>query len=165
MAILKQFKTREEWLEERRKGKILARFDRLCIPEPNSGCWLWLGALHVFGYGKFGLHEKIYHAHRIAWQLLRGRISSGLQVLHKCDNPSCVNPDHLFLGTQKDNIHDMWQKGRAVIIPAQEALRNKTHCKRGHPRSTENIYTRKNGGKQCRVCHKQDEKNRRIRNR
>lgn len=91
------------------------RFDAKWIPEPNSGCWLWLGALFVSGYGWFQRgHRKQpgARANRISWELHRGPIPDGLCVLHRCDNPSCVNPDHLFIGTQLDNIADRDRKGR-----------------------------------------------------
>jgi len=84
------------------------------IPEPNSGCWLWLYAVNQDGYGiardpTSGRPDK---AHRIAFRLLKGVIPNDLHILHKCDNPSCCNPDHLFLGTQGDNNSDRHAKGR-----------------------------------------------------
>ena len=74
-------------------------------------CWLWLGKKHSFGYGAVGKNGKI-KTHRLSWQFFRGPIPNGISVLHKCDNPPCVNPDHLFLGTQADNMRDMSKKGR-----------------------------------------------------
>lgn len=80
----------------------------------DNGCWPWLRGRHTFGYGEFTLNEKSSApAHRIAWELINGPIPDGLFVLHSCDNPPCVNPKHLFLGTQMDNMQDMIQKGRA----------------------------------------------------
>jgi hypothetical protein len=88
------------------------RFDRFVIPEPNSGCWLWLGAT-ANGYGMFSLGKnKLGRAHRIAWCFAYGDVSEEAQVLHRCDTPCCVNPDHLFLGTRSDNMIDMIKKGR-----------------------------------------------------
>ena len=82
------------------------------MPVPNSGCWIWLGSINDFGYGKLTLNSKSVRAHRLSWEQHRGPIPDGLWVLHKCDVPCCVNPDHLFLGTRVDNVRDMFQKGR-----------------------------------------------------
>jgi hypothetical protein len=91
----------------------LARFELSWIPEPNSGCWLWLGRPRGSnGYGGFMMNERVYVAHRASWLLLRGEIPDGKLVLHHCDNPSCVNPHHLFLGTHQDNEDDKVRKGR-----------------------------------------------------
>ena len=89
-------------------------FDERYIPEPNSGCWLWLGELHGTGYGKIVSNGKALMAHRESYSLHNGRIDDGVFVLHKCDIPSCVNPDHLFTGTHLENMEDMRVKGRSV---------------------------------------------------
>lgn len=89
------------------------RFERYISPEPNSGCWLWDGGTNGRGYGIFCLHGRSGGAHRASYQLYKGAIPAGLLVLHKCDVPPCVNPDHLFLGAHADNTADMWKKGRA----------------------------------------------------
>lgn len=77
-------------------------------------CWLWRRAKSAHGYGQFHyfMGHKQIAAHRVSWLLAYGEIPEGMCVLHDCDNPVCVNPNHLFLGTQKDNIHDMQYKGR-----------------------------------------------------
>lgn len=80
-----------------------------------SQCWYWRGGLDSGGYGTVSGAEN--KAHRRAWRLFRGPIPPGLKVLHKCDVRSCVNPDHLFLGTQLDNVHDMVAKGRDRHTP------------------------------------------------
>lgn len=89
------------------------RFHEAYSPEPMSGCWLWLHLLDRDGYGRiWTCKKKETPAHRWAYQTLVGEIPDGLRVLHRCDTPSCVNPDHLFLGTQRDNMRDMVNKGR-----------------------------------------------------
>lgn len=79
----------------------------------TNGCWLWTGQIDHHGYGRIRLDQQIkLLASRVSWEIHNGKILDGLLVLHKCDNPSCVNPDHLFLGTHKDNVADMIAKGR-----------------------------------------------------
>jgi len=79
--------------------------------QKTDGCWEWQGGRHPDGYGYFVADQKRWQAHRFS-ALLDGRDPSGWKVCHRCDNPSCVRPDHLFLGTQKDNMRDMVAKGR-----------------------------------------------------
>ncbi len=86
--------------------------------DKSDDCWIWIAAKLLYGYGRFTLYnpesqkQTFVLAHRFAWQLTHGPIPSGLNVLHKCDNPPCVNPFHLFLGTQGDNTRDRETKGR-----------------------------------------------------
>lgn len=81
----------------------------------NNGCWNWIGWKDRKGYGQAHFQSKRFFSHRLSWIFYKGEIPIGLYVCHKCDNPSCCNPDHLFLGTQKDNIQDMMKKGRGNI--------------------------------------------------
>jgi hypothetical protein len=83
--------------------------------QKTDSCWLWIGATRHFGYGVInsgGNNGKALTAHRVSWELHRGPIPPGMLVCHHCDNPRCVHPEHLFLGTYADNNHDMLSKGR-----------------------------------------------------
>jgi len=80
--------------------------------EKTDGCWFWLGGKNSDGYGSFNIGTHGTGAHRIAYTLEVGNIPRGISVLHSCDNRACVRPDHLFLGTQLDNVTDMMEKGR-----------------------------------------------------
>lgn len=82
---------------------------------PESGCWIWTGTVNPKGYGYLRLNGVGTFAHRLSWQLHRGEVPADLCVCHKCDVPSCCNPNHLFLGTRGDNNHDTKKKGRSVI--------------------------------------------------
>ena len=88
--------------------KLLSNY----IPEPNSGCWLWTGGTNSYGYGRVCHHSKVMVASRAAYAVFRGAIPDGGSILHRCDTPSCINPDHLFVGTQADNMRDMAAKKR-----------------------------------------------------
>src|SRR5712664_3439232 len=93
------------------------RLDRWSIPEPNSGCILWLGHEASTGYGELKVSpgRKRWHAHRLAWTLANGPIPKGMCVCHKCDVRLCLNPYHLFLGTRADNCRDRHRKGRTIV--------------------------------------------------
>lgn len=94
---------------------------------------------------------KDVRAHRASWEIYKGTIPEGLSVLHSCDTPLCVNPDHLFLGTQQENMTDRTAKGRTGKIGAHN--KQKTHCPSGHELQGENLYIYR-GGRYCRVCRK-----------
>lgn len=101
---------------ERNKLRVESRFWSNVPKGDRSSCWEWKGVRvgsMTIKYGQFNFPGGRTAAHRFSWYLAHGPIPNGLQVLHKCDNPPCVNPSHLFLGTQADNVHDCVAKGRA----------------------------------------------------
>lgn len=118
----------------------------------TTPCLLWTGRKSKDGYGKINRKGKTLSAHRYSWTLVNGPIPEGLFVLHKCDVPTCINPDHLFLGTHQDNMDDMKNKGRAT-----NANTKKTHCKYGHKLEGDNLMIYRNNTynknmRQCRQC-------------
>ncbi|WP_422110163.1 HNH endonuclease signature motif containing protein [Bradyrhizobium elkanii] len=98
----------------KRSHKITHLIDRLWSKtEVEDGCWIWKGAKYNYGYGKIQDQYRTRLVHRVSYELHRGTIPEGLCVCHRCDVPLCINPDHFFLGTRRDNAIDMRMKGRA----------------------------------------------------
>lgn len=107
----------------------MTRYNRLhidCVPDEH-GCLVWPYQLNRTGsgYGQVTISGRKEYVHRVAWELTNGPIPAGLQVLHRCDNPPCFEPDHLFLGTQADNIRDALAKGRLDTTTGAEASKVK----------------------------------------
>jgi hypothetical protein len=114
----KLYNTHEEVLAARRRRRnkqhILKYKERYIERVPETGCWLWVGQCWSNGYGYVRYNGKAESAHRYIYRLYKGEFDPSLDMLHHCDVPSCVNPDHLFLGTHTDNMRDMHKKGRAA---------------------------------------------------
>lgn len=122
--------------------------------EPND-CWPWIGSKTERGYGTMNIGYKANKtqrkigAHRLAWVLTNGPVPDGTYICHRCDNPPCCNPAHLFVGSQKDNMRDASAKNRIV---AGGRFRQPTHCTNGHPLSGSNLRFQQRKGYQERVC-------------
>lgn len=128
----------------------------------THGCWLWTGRQDRSGYGVVQLHRdgKRLTASRASWIIHKGNlISSKDQICHHCDNPPCVNPDHLFLGTAKDNLQDASRK-RRLSQRGKGWNRYKVYCKHGHEFNEKNTYLWKNK-RLCRICRAAAEAKRR----
>jgi len=100
--------------------------------QKTEGCWEWQARREPFGHGSFYFQGRMVKAHRVAWMLFRGEIPEGMCVLHHCDNPPCVNPEHLYIGTKADNHADMVKRGRKR---RGKGVYNSTNMTRGekHP--------------------------------
>jgi hypothetical protein len=128
------------------------RFWEKVEPEPNTGCWLWTSSVAGNGYGTFYCYGRNSGAHRVAWELTNGTIPRGLYVCHRCDTTLCVNPGHLFLGTNAENQRDSCRKGRAKNQVYANGVQVCVNA--GHPLTPDNSYFRADGHKQCRACAK-----------
>jgi hypothetical protein len=122
--------------------KVRDRIQNLSIPEPNTGCWLWLGRWTRDGYGQISLLNKTQLTHRVSYFIFVGEIPQGLEIDHKCRNKCCVNPAHLEPVTHVENMRRYFPHSKVVL---------RTTCIRGH------IFdrVRKSGGKRyCTECHR-----------
>lgn len=120
----------------------LERIMAYSMPEPNSGCWLWMGFINKGGYGRL----KRYFAHRVSYELMKGEIPAGLDLDHLCRNRACVNPDHLEPVTRQVNC----QRGETGHITGAKK-RAKTHCPQGHEYTSENTWIYR-GARKCIIC-------------
>lgn len=123
------------------------------IIETEGGCHEFTGMRDSNGYGRVKRKGKRYSTHRVAYAAANGPIPEGLVVCHSCDNPPCVNPDHLWLGTHGDNHRDKIAKGRGRKGGVKSQIA-KTHCPHGHEYSPENTRI-SNGSRNCRTCQRE----------
>lgn len=124
-------------------AKVIEDFWRNVIK--TDSCWEWQRSCDGFGYGQLSVHGRHMRAHTFSFELTHGPVQKGLCIMHSCDNPKCVNPSHLSLGTQRDNLRDMAAKGRS-------GAQKRTHCRNGHEYSFENTKFYKARGSKVRVC-------------
>jgi hypothetical protein len=139
-------------------ANIRTRFEDQYIPEPNSGCWLWLGGTDGRnGYGR--LNPRTWgerQAHRYSYRLHKGEIPKGLVIDHKCRNPSCVNPEHLEPVTQAENMARGNYRAGLAMGPSLGSLARKSRaeCRKGHAWDERNTARQANGARMCRACHR-----------
>lgn len=133
---------------------IELRFWRHVEVAGPDDCWLWKSSKNKNGYGTARAWGASMLAHRVSWMLKWERpVPAGFRILHECDVRACVNPLHLWLGTQHDNIADMIAKGRSRTGLFESA---KTHCPAGHPYAGDNLYIRPSGkfARECLTCRR-----------
>lgn len=133
------------------------RMDRLSMPEPNTGCTLFMGSQQKEGYGRVCFNGKVHLAHRVSYEMHVGPIPDGLVLDHLCRVPGCVNPRHLEPVTNRENVF------RGVGPTPKNAA--KTHCPRGHEYNDANTFRRQNGHRACRACAREKDAQRRVRER
>lgn len=142
---------------------LFERFHSKWTPHEPSSCWLWTSSNAKFKYGKITLNGRHEMATRVSWMLHYGEMPpKHLDVCHHCDTPACVNPNHLFLGTARDNHMDSVRKGRRPRgygkdwnkVRDRKEIR-KLFCNNGHPLSGENLYISPKGWAGCKECRRQ----------
>ena len=130
---------------------IRERFFKKVRVKGQEDCWIWTGAHNKYGYGRFNYYGKIINAHTASYLINKGEVSPELHVLHQCDNPPCVNPAHLFLGTNLDNIKDKCSKNRqksgektrASKLTSHEVRSIRAEYRRGKHGQGEGVLARK----------------------
>ena len=123
------------------KKTVLERVQELCIPEPNTGCWIWVGAIQNRGYGSIHFGGKTVSAHKISYLAHGNIIPPGLELDHKCHQRLCVNPNHLECVTHRINL----QRKCSKILA----------CPKGHLYTAENLRASKRGFRLCKTCHRE----------
>lgn len=141
MRPLKRIRTAED-----RQSRIEGRIKQ----DPKSGCWIWTGLKHATGYGYVSYLGRKYQAHRFVYETMSGEIPLGKILCHTCDNPECVNPAHMFIGTHATNAEDK-------VLKKRHPRSSATTCKNGHQITPENNYyavhpTSGRKYRRCRAC-------------
>lgn len=141
---------------------VLERFWAKVERAGEDECWIWLGAHDGRGYGTLYVNGRNRRATQISIEIATNLpFPAGKLACHHCDNPPCVNPKHLFVGSMKDNMRDCIAKGRFIQPPIHKRGYNrlKTHCKRGHPLSGENLIRTRQGRRSCKQCMRASQRN------
>ena len=127
---------------------LLERFEEKYIPEPTTGCWLWIAGIRggTQPYGSFSFQGKSDFAHRVSYRLFVSEIPDGLEIDHLCRVTLCVNPRHLEAVTHRENMLRGEHLGKFHL--------RKTHCPQEHPYAGDNLRIAKNGGRLCRACNR-----------
>lgn len=128
----------------------IQRFETKYIPVPESGCWIWLGSHNSHGYGQFHIRNRGIGAHCFSYEHYCGSIPQGMTIDHLCRVRSCVNPHHLRVVSNRQNVLS------GIGLTAKNAI--KTHCARGHEFDLLNTIYRRTGGRRCRACRVEDRK-------
>lgn len=155
-------------------AEVSARFWSKVEQIPFHSCWEWVGHKDKDGYGRVRINKVDHRSHRVSWEWANGRkLRVDELVCHKCDNPSCVNPAHLFVGTARDNTQDMIRKGRHSgfyferlpegLIRYRSNLAKRTHCKFGHEFNEKNTYWVTPRKRRCRICSAKQQDDWRVR--
>lgn len=121
----------------------------------SGSCWLWTADKICGGYGRFSFNGRLVLAHRFSYEFFNEEIPKGLQIDHLCRNRGCVNPEHMEVVTNRENM----MRGLSPSLTSKRQL-SKTHCPQNHPYSGENLYLDPNGGRRCRICNRISRKNR-----
>ena len=128
--------------------------DRIEAKIERAGCWVWTGCISSNGYARVTWAGRVENAHRVVWRLLTGRdVPTGMEMDHLCRNRACVNPAHLEVVDKRTNTL------RGIGPTAINA--RKTHCNEGHPFTEENTYVESGGGRRCRTCRAEKNRQRR----
>jgi|JI9StandDraft_1071089.scaffolds.fasta_scaffold336360_1 hypothetical protein len=133
-------------IENRDKESLKNKLNDKSVYEPNTGCQFWLHDFVTGGYGRSCVGRTKVLAHRLSYVLYNGEIGEGLTIDHKCNQPSCINPNHLQAITMRENTL------RGTSFSAVNS--KKTHCSRGHEYTEETIFRYRDGRRECKICIK-----------
>jgi hypothetical protein len=131
-------------IENEDKEYLKNKLNNCSVPEPNTGCQFWLHDSVTGGYGRIAINKRKVLAHRLSYVLYKGEIGEGLTIDHKCNQPYCINPDHLQAITMRENT----MRGSSFAVTNSK----KTHCPKGHEYSDSNTFLNSKGRRECRMC-------------
>lgn len=143
-SFFKRMLNLAEYINESDYDAIKKRLMNLSYPEPNTGCFIWIGATYNNGYGFININKRSVSAHRLSYFVHKGIIPENFIVDHLCNNKYCINPHHLEAKSQKDNLLRSNSASTLNIL--------KTHCDKGHEFSNENTRLNKQGSRECIAC-------------